>query len=250
MKDLLKGQTAIVTGGTAGIGAAIAKEFAGQGAYVAIFGTNQARGDQVVSEMISLPGCAGAAFYPVNVASYQEVELAIKKIQDERGNIDILVNNAGITRDQLLMKMTEEDWDQVMDVNVKSCYNTCRVLVRAFLRAKKGKIINVSSVVGLTGNAGQVNYAASKAAIIGLTKALAKEVASRNIQVNCIAPGFITTPMTETLTDEQKKATLEQIPMGRMGTPEEIAKTALYLACAWSDYMTGQVMVVDGGMVM
>ncbi len=250
MNELLKGQTAIVTGGTAGIGTAIARQFATQGAYVAIFGTNSVRGEQVVAELTALPHSAGAAFYQVNVANLQDVEQAIKKIQEERGNVDILVNNAGITRDQLLMKMTEEDWDNVMAVNVKSCYNTCRVLVRAFLRAKKGKIINMSSVIGLTGNAGQVNYAASKAAIIGLTKALAKEVAARNIQVNCIAPGFIITPMTDGMTEEQKKATMEQIPMGRMGTPDEIAKTALFLASSWSDYITGQVITVDGGMVM
>ncbi len=250
MKDILKGQTAIVTGGTAGIGAAIAKKFAEQGAYVAIFGTNNTRGEQVVAEIQALSNAAGAAYYQVNVANLQEVEQAIKKIQEQRGNIDVLVNNAGITRDQLLMKMTEEDWDTVMAVNVKSCYNTCRTLVRAFLRAKKGKIINVSSVVGLTGNAGQVNYAASKAAILGLTKALAKEVASRNIQVNCIAPGFITTAMTEVMTEEQKQATLAQIPMGRMGTTDEIAHTALFLASSWSDYITGQVLTVDGGMVM
>jgi 3-oxoacyl-[acyl-carrier protein] reductase len=250
MKDLLKGQTAIVTGGTAGIGTAIAKEFASQGAYVAIFGTNAERGERVVSELKAQEGCPGASFYQVNVANFQEVEGAIKKIQEERGNVDILVNNAGITRDQLMMKMTEEDWDNVMAVNVKSCYNTCRVLTRAFLRLKKGKIINMSSVIGLTGNAGQVNYAASKAAVQGMTKALAKELASRNIQVNCIAPGFIATPMTDVMTEEQKKATLEQIPMGRMGSPEEIAKTALFLASGMSDYITGQVITVDGGMVM
>lgn len=250
MHDLLKGKTAIVTGGTAGIGMAIALKFASQGAYVAIFGTNVERGERVVSEMKSLESCSGAAFYRVDVASFQEVEAAIKKIQEERDQVDILVNNAGITRDQLLMKMSEEDWDNVMDVNVKSCYNTCRVLTRAFLRAKKGKIINMSSVVGLTGNPGQVNYAASKAAVIGLTKALAKELASRNIQANCIAPGFIETPMTDAMTEEQKAATLAQIPMGRMGTPEEIANTALFLASDLSSYITGQVFTVDGGMVM
>lgn len=250
MNDMLKGQTAIVTGGTAGIGAAIAKQFAAQGAYVAIFGSNEERGNQIVNEIKATPHSAGGAFYQVNVANLSEVEQAIKKIQEERGNVDILVNNAGITRDQLLMKMSEEDWDNVMAVNVKSCYNTCRVLTRAFLRAKKGKIINISSVVGLTGNAGQVNYAASKAAMIGLTKALAKELASRNIQVNCIAPGFITTAMTDVMTEEQKKATMEQIPMGRMGSPDEIARAAVFLASSWSDYITGQVLTVDGGMVM
>jgi len=137
-----------------------------------------------------------------------------------------------------------------MDINVKSCYNTCRALTRSFLKAKKGRIINMSSVVGLTGNAGQVNYAASKAAIIGLTKSLAKELASRNILVNCIAPGFITTPMTDAMTDAQKAATLDKIPLGRMGSPVDIANAALFLASSWSNYITGQMMTVDGGMVM
>lgn len=247
---ILQGQTAIVTGGTAGIGAAIAKRFAEEGAYVAIFGTNRDRGEQIVAEIKSVPQTPGAAFYQVNVANPQEVEAAIKKILEERGQVDVLVNNAGITRDQLLMKMSEEDWDNVMDVNVKSCYNTCRALVRTFLKAKKGKIINMSSVVGLTGNAGQVNYAASKAAIIGLTKALAKELASRNIHVNCIAPGFIDTAMTEIMTDSQKQATMAQIPLGHMGTTKDIANAALFLASGWSDYITGQVITVDGGMAM
>jgi 3-oxoacyl-[acyl-carrier protein] reductase len=167
-----------------------------------------------------------------------------------RGQVDILVNNAGITKDQLLLKMTEDDWDTVMDINVKSCYNTCKALARSFIKARKGRIINMSSVIGLTGNAGQANYAASKAAIIGLTKSLAKELASRNILVNCIAPGFIETPMTDAMTEAQKTATLEKIPLNRMGSPVDIANTALFLASSWSNYITGQVMTVDGGMVM
>lgn len=250
MKDLLKDQIAIVTGGTAGIGKAIALRFAEYGAYVAIFGTNPERGSQVVEAIKALPQSAGADFYPLNVANFAEVDDAIKKVLESKGRVDILVNNAGITRDQLLMKMSEDDWDSVMNVNVKSCYNSAKSLVRAFLKAKKGKIINMSSVIGLTGNAGQVNYAASKAAIIGMTKALAKELASRNIHVNCIAPGFIATNMTEVLADNQKEATLAKIPLGRMGTPEDIANVALFLASPLSDYITGQVFTVDGGMVM
>lgn len=248
--NLLQGQTAIVTGGTAGIGEAIAKRFAQQGAYVAIFGTNPQRGAKVAADLNATPGSQGAEFYAVDVSNTTQVDEAIKKILAQRGHVDILVNNAGITRDQLLMKMSEEDWDAVMDINVKSCYNTCRSLVRTFLKAKKGKIINISSIVGLTGNAGQVNYAASKAAMIGLTKALAKELASRNIHVNCIAPGFITTPMTDGMTDVQKKSLLQQIPFERMGVPEDIANAALFLASPWADYVTGQVLVVDGGMAM
>jgi 3-oxoacyl-[acyl-carrier protein] reductase len=250
MKELLKGQVAIVTGGTAGIGKAIAMRYAEQGAYVAIFGTNVERGHQVVEAIKGLPSSAGADFYSVNIASFSEVDQAIKVILDKHQRVDILVNNAGITKDQLLLKMSEADWDDVMNVNVKSCYNTCKSLVRSFLKAKKGKIINISSVIGLIGNAGQANYAASKAAIIGLTKALAKELASRNIYVNCIAPGFIETAMTEVMGDEQKEATLAKIPLGRMGSPEDIANVALFLASSLSDYITGQVFTVDGGMVM
>lgn len=250
MDQLLKGHTAIVTGATAGIGRAIAMKFAQHGAYVAVLGTNAERGAQAVADIRALPSAGGADFYGVDVANTQEVEAAFKRILEQRGTVDVLVNNAGITRDGLLMKMSEEDWDKVMDINAKSCYNTCKALVRAFLKARKGKIINLSSVIGLTGNAGQVNYAASKAAIIGLTKALAKELASRNIQVNCIAPGFIETPMTDGMTEVQKTATLAGIPMGRMGTPEDIANTALFLASDMSAYMTGQVLVVDGGMVI
>ncbi|MEI8125143.1 MAG: 3-oxoacyl-ACP reductase FabG [Parachlamydiaceae bacterium] len=247
---LLQGQTAIVTGATAGIGKAIAKKLAENGAYVFVIGTNSERGAQVVAELSALPQSPGAAFCQVNVANTQEVDALCKQILEQKGSVDILVNNAGITKDQLLMKMTEEDWDSVLDVNVKSCYNTCRALVRAFMKARKGRIINISSVVGLTGNAGQVNYAASKAAIIGLTKALAKELAPRKVLVNCVAPGFIETGMTEVLTDAQKTATLAQIPLERMGSPEDVANAVLFLSCPWSDYITGQVITVDGGMVM
>lgn len=250
MKDLLKGQTAIVTGGTAGIGKAIALLFAEHGAHVIIFGTNAERGGQVVQAIKDMSNSAGAEFYQLNIANFTEVDEVIKNILQKLGHVDILVNNAGITRDQLLMKMSEDDWDSVMNVNVKSCYNTSKALVRSFLKAKKGKVINMSSVIGLTGNAGQVNYAASKAAIIGLTKALAKELASRNIHVNCIAPGFISTNMTEVLADGQKEATLAKIPLGRMGSPTDIANVALFLASSLSDYITGQVFTVDGGMVM
>jgi len=248
--SFLAGQTAVVTGATAGIGRAIAHRFAEEGAFVVVIGTNTERGEQVAAELKALPTCAGSLFLKLDVSKYAEVEQAMKQVLELRGQVDILVNNAGITRDQLLMKMSEEDWDSVMDINVKSCYNSCRVLSRAFLKAKKGRIINMSSVVGLTGNAGQVNYAASKAAIVGLTKSLAKELASRNILVNCIAPGFIETPMTDAMTEAQKADTLEKIPMGRMGAAKDIANAALFLASDWSNYMTGQVLTVDGGMVM
>jgi 3-oxoacyl-[acyl-carrier protein] reductase len=250
MNDLLKGKCALVTGGTAGIGKAIALNFAKQGAKVAIFGTNLERGKQVLHELNLLTHDQNAQFVPVNVSQKSEVDSAIKKVMESFKNIDILVNNAGVTRDQLLMKMTENEWDDVMTINVKSCYNTSQALIRSMMKARGGKIINISSIVGLTGNAGQVNYAASKAAMIGFTKALAKEVASRGICVNCIAPGFIDTTMTEVLTDAQKNSILEKIPLGRMGRPDEIASVALFLASEMSSYMTGQVMTVDGGIVM
>lgn len=248
MKDqILKGSKAIVTGGTAGIGEAIALAFADAGAEVVIFGTNQERGQKVAN---LLNQKTKGIFIKVDVSNTQEVEKAVKSASDQLGPIDILVNNAGITKDGLLMAMKEEDWDQVLDVNLKSCYNTCRTVIRPMMKARKGKIINISSVVGLTGNPGQVNYSAAKAGMMGLTKALAKEVASRGIQVNCIAPGFIRTSMTDALTEAQKQEIQSHVPFGRMGTPEEIAAAALFLAGPHSDYITGQILTVDGGMVM
>lgn len=249
---LLKDKKTIVTGGTTGIGREIALTFAKQGAHVAIFGTNSERAAQVLQELEEVKAFPDQKFLIelVNVADKKAVDEAIGRILAVWGAIDILVNNAGITRDSLLMKMSEEDWDQVIAVNLKSVYNTCQALVRAMIRARCGKIINISSVVGLTGNAGQVNYAASKSGIIGFTQSLAKELAPRNICVNCIAPGFIKTSMTDVLTDAQKEGILKQIPMGRFGHPQEIADTALFLASPLSRYMTGQVLTVDGGMVM
>lgn len=250
MTYLLEGKTALVTGGTAGIGKAIALKFAQQGAKVAIFGTHSERGAVVVEELNSIAKEHSSLFMRVDVSSQQEVETAIKTLQESFSHIDILVNNAGVTHDQLLMKMEEDEWDRVMAINAKSCYNTCHALVRSMMKARHGKIINISSVVGLIGNPGQTNYAASKAAVIGFTKALAKELASRNIHVNCIAPGFIDTPMTEKLTGAQKETILAMIPMGKMGAPEDIANAALFLASDLSAYITGQVITVDGGFVM
>lgn len=250
MKSLLKDKHAIITGGTAGIGREIAIAFAQSGAHVAIFGTNSERASEVVQILSDEKAFPEQQFISkiVDVSHKESVDKAIQELLQEWSKIDILVNNAGITRDSLLMKMKEEDWDQVIDVNLKSIYNTCQPLVRAMLKAKSGKIINISSVVGLMGNTGQANYAASKAGMIGFTKALAKELASRNICVNCIAPGFIKTPMSEVLSEDQKKSFLEQIPMGRFGTPQEVAQTALFLASSLSGYITGQVISVSGGM--
>ena len=250
--QLLKAKKALITGGTAGIGKEIALAFAKQGADVAIFGTNAERATQVVQELEQARLSPEQKFisYIVNVSEKASVEGTIQQLLAAWGQLDVLVNNAGITRDGLLMRMSEEDWDQVIDVNLKSVYNTCQALVRPMIKAKGGKIINISSVVGLTGNAGQANYAASKSGMIGFTKALAQELATRNICVNCIAPGFIETRMTDGLTDGQKEGLLKKIPMGRMGNPQDIANAAVFLASNLSDYVTGQVLTVDGGMVM
>lgn len=241
----LQDRVAVVTGGTAGIGRAIALKFASEGAKVIVFGTNIERGEAVAKEL-----GAGGRFVQVDVSKTADVDLAVKQILDEQGQIDILVNNAGITQDGLLMKMSEEQWDRVIEVNLKSAYNTCRPISRAMMRSRRGKIINISSVVGLTGNEGQTNYVASKAGLIGFSKALAREVASRGICVNCIAPGFIETRMTDAIPEKYRELILAKIPFGRQGEPNDIAEAALFLASDRSSYITGQVLTVDGGMVM
>jgi len=249
---LLKGKRAIITGATAGIGKGIALAFAKQGAHVAVIGTNEERAKETVQEMLSCAASSEQSFvYKImNISDKTSVAEGMNALSSEWGKCDILVNNAGITRDGLLMKMTEEDWDQVMDTNAKSAFHTSQQVIRGMIKDRSGKIINISSVVGLIGNPGQTNYAASKAAMIGFTKALALEVASRGVCVNCIAPGFIQTKMTDVLTEGQKEAILKKIPMGRLGSCEDIANLAVFLASSLSDYITGQVLTVDGGMVM
>lgn len=250
--QLLKGKIALITGGTAGIGKAIASLYVQHGADVVIWGTNQERGNQALKELEALKTCPEQriALYLVDVAKSKDVEETVDGILKSWGKIDILVNNAGITRDNLLMKMSEEDWNLVMEVNLKSVYNTCKALARPMMKARGGTIINITSVIGLTGNAGQINYAASKAGMIGLTKSLAKELASRNIRANCIAPGYIETQMTESLPPTVKEAIVAKIPMNRIGQPRDIAQAALFLASDLAGYITGQVLTVDGGMVM
>lgn len=236
---MLKEKTAIVTGGTRGIGKEIAARYVKEGAKVFVFGTNKERGEAAAKEI-------GATFKAVDVSNGEQVIAALSEI----GPVDILVNNAGITRDNLLMRISEEDWDQVLDINLKSVYHICKAAIRPMMKARSGKIINITSVVGLMGNPGQTNYAASKAGMIGFTKALAKEVGGRGICVNCIAPGFIQTDMTDALNEQQKEAIMSQISMKKLGQPGDIANAALFLASPMSDYITGQVLTVDGGMVM
>ena len=247
-----KGKTVLVTGGTSGIGKEVALQFTRQGADVSIFGTNEENAKTALLEMNASRTDPQQRFsyFLVDVSAAKEVEQAVQQILSEWGRIDILVNNAGITRDNLLIRMTEEEWDIVVDVNLKSLYNTCRVLVRPMMKQRAGKIINITSIVGLTGNAGQVNYSASKAGMIGFTKSLAKELASRNICVNCVAPGYIQTQMTQGLSDPIKESILSRIPLSRMGQTTDVAHAVLFLASDMADYITGQVLTVDGGMVM
>jgi 3-oxoacyl-[acyl-carrier protein] reductase len=249
---LLTGKSALVTGGTAGIGQSIALLYAAQGADVAICGTNEQRAKQVVADMEALRVDAAQKFqfFLVDVSLTAPVEEMIRKLLGIWGKVDILVNNAGITRDNLLMKMGEADWDSVMDINLKSVYNTCKSLSRPMMKARSGSIINISSVIGLIGNAGQSNYAASKAGMIGFTKSIAKELSARSIRANCIAPGYIETAMTDGLSAEVKQAILSKIPLGRMGSGADIANAALFLASDLSSYVTGQTLTVDGGMVI
>jgi 3-oxoacyl-[acyl-carrier protein] reductase len=249
---LLKNKKTLITGGSSGIGKAIAISFIKNGADVAIFVTNKQRAEEAIKEMDAYKvNDSQQIFYKiVDVSKTKDVEEAVKEVFQVFKEIDVLVNNAGITKDGFIIKMTEDDWDRVIDVNLKSIFNTCKVVSRQMMRAKRGKIINISSVVALMGNPSQVNYAASKAGMIGFTKSLAKELSRRNVCVNCIAPGYIQTKMTGDLPDDVKEKMLSNIPLNRFGDPKDIANAVLFLASNMSDYITGQVLTVDGGMVM
>lgn len=247
---MLENKVALVTGGNSGIGREIALSFSKAGAQVFIFANNQDRGEAVVRTLCENNPHKQAAFYKVDVSKTQDVQRAVDAILSQHAPVDILVNSAGVTRDNLFLKMSETQWDTVIDTNLKSVFNTSKALARSMMKQRKGKIINISSVIGLTGNPGQMNYAASKSGMIGLSKSLAKELAGRNICVNCIAPGFIETPMTEKLTELQRQEILKKIPLKRLGTASDIANLALFLASDQANYITGQVFTVDGGMVM
>ncbi len=243
------GRVALVTGSSRGIGAAIAKELAAGGAKVAVHYRGAAEAALEVAESINTAGGV-CAIYQADVSDVEAATALVKKVQDELGGLDILVNNAGMTRDTLLMTMKEADWDAVINTNLKSVYAVTRSALRGMVRQRWGRIINITSVVGITGQAGQANYAASKAGIIGFTKSVAREIASRNITVNAVAPGFIPTQLTGVLTDEQKAGILANTPLGRMGTPEEVAWAVAFLATDRAGFITGQVLNVDGGLVM
>lgn len=241
----LTGKTALVTGASGGIGAEIARALHRAGATVALSGTRVGPLEELAAE---LGGRAHVLACNLSVA--EEVEGLVKRAVEAMGSVDILVNNAGITRDGLTMRMSDEDWQSVIDVNLTSTFRLCRAAIRGMMKARWGRIINISSVVGTTGNAGQVNYAASKAGMVGMSKSLAAEVASRGITVNCVAPGFITTAMTDKLNEQQKSAILGAVPAGRMGEPAEIAAAVLFLSSVEAGYVTGATLHVNGGMDM
>lgn len=244
---MLNGKVALVTGASRGIGREIALTLAKEGATVIInYNGSKERAEEVKTTIEEQGG--SAIIYQCNVSDFQACEIMIKELVKEFGHIDILVNNAGITRDNLIMKMKEEDFDAVLNINLKGTFNTIRHLSRQMLKQRSGKIINISSVSGILGNAGQANYAASKAGVIGLTKTMARELASRGITVNAVAPGFVDTEMTEVLSSDIKETACKQIPLGRFGKPSDIANMVAFLASDKADYITGQVISVDGGM--
>jgi len=241
----LSGQKALVTGASGGIGGAIARALHKQGATVALSGTRREALDTLASEL-------GERVHvcPANLGDSESVEALVPAAEAAMGGIDILVNNAGITRDNLFIRMKDEEWSDLMRINLESVFRLSRAATKTMMRKRHGRIISITSIIGTTGNAGQANYAAAKAAIVGMSKSLAQEVATRGVTVNCIAPGFIATPMTDVLSESQRESTLARVPMGRLGSAEEIAAAVVYLASAEAAYVTGQTLHVNGGMVM
>jgi 3-oxoacyl-[acyl-carrier protein] reductase len=242
----LTGKTALVTGATGGIGAAIARTLHKAGATVAISGTRA----NVLEELKAELGGERVHVLPCNLSDSAAVEKLVPEAEAAMGSLDILVNNAGITRDGLAMRMKDEDWNAVIDVNLTASFRLARAAMRSMMKKRWGRIVNITSVVGVTGNPGQANYVASKAGVIGLTKSLAQELAARSVTVNAVAPGFIATPMTDVLNDKQKEAILGRVPAAKLGTPEDVAAAVLYLASEEAGYVTGQTLHVNGGMAM
>lgn len=241
----LTGKTALVTGATGGIGEAIAKALHAKGATLAVTGRNEAKLNELAGQLKDR-----VFAIPADLSSSSAIEALVKQAEEKMGQIDILVNNAGLTKDGLSMRMKDEDWQEVLDVNLSAPFKLARAVQRGMMKRRYGRIINISSVVGVTGNPGQCNYVASKAGLIGWSKAMAAEIASRNITVNCVAPGFIATAMTHALTDDQKEKINATIPMGRMGSSEDIAGAVVYLASSEAGYVTGTTIHVNGGMAM
>ena len=241
----LTGKSALITGASGGIGGAIAKALHGAGANVGLSGTREAPLQELAAELGER-----AHVLPCNLSDRDEVDGLVKRASDAMGAVDILINNAGITRDNIFMRMSDEEWDSVLEVNLTSTMRLSKAAIRPMMKSRWGRIVNISSIVGATGNPGQANYAASKAGMVGMSKSIAYEVATRGITVNCVAPGFIATAMTEKLSDDQKATINAQIPAARMGTPEEIAAAALYLASDEAAYVTGTTLHVNGGMAM
>jgi len=241
----LSGMTALVTGASGGLGSAIAKSLAGQGARLALSGSNQAKLEAFAREL-----GGDHVTLVCDLSNAEQVDQLVPRAVEALGQLDILVNNAGVTRDNLAMRMKDEEWDQVIKVNLEASFRLMRAAMKPMMRARHGRIISITSVVGVTGNPGQANYVASKAGLIGMSKAFAQEVASRGITVNCVAPGFMTSAMTEALTDAQKEGILSKIPTGAMGSGEDIGAAVVYLASKEAGYVTGQTLHVNGGMAM
>ena len=246
--NFLNDKVAVVTGAGRGIGRAVAIAYAKMGANVVCVSRTQENSTKVATEIEALGQKSWA--FAVDVSDTSAVESSAKNILEATGKVDILVNNAGVTRDNLLMRMSEEEWDTVLNTNLKGAFNFTKAFTRPFMKQRSGRIINIASVIGLIGNAGQSNYAASKAALIGFTKSVAKELAPRGVTANAIAPGFIETDMTAVLDEKVRGSIIDRIPMTRFGSPEDIANTAIFLALESTNYMTGQVLTIDGGMVM